>query len=204
MSLWSPPPGHAHIRALLGPLAALEDEVPRIEGWADRLSRVLLAGGRLLAVGNGGSAAQAQHLTAELVGRYCDDRPPLSAIALHTETSCLTAIGNDYGAAEAFARQLRAHARPGDVLVALSTSGASPNVLAAADAANEMELVTWALTGPRPNALADLCDEAICVDAPAMATVQEAHLVIVHLLCEAVDDRVPGASARSAAGEAWP
>ena len=197
-----PSPGHAHVRALLGPLAALEREVGRVERWAEQLSRVLLGGGRLLAVGNGGSAAQAQHLTSELVGRYCDDRPPLSAIALHTETSCLTAIGNDYGAGEAFARQVRAHGRPGDVLVALSTSGVSPNVVAAAEAANEMELHTWGLTGARPNPLAELCDDVISVDAPSVATVQEAHLVAVHLLCEAVDARVPG-SVRSGAERAW-
>ena len=196
-------PGHAHLRALLGPLAALEAEVPRVESWGQRLSEVLVAGGRLLAVGNGGSAAQAQHLTSELVGRYCDDRLPLSAIALHTETSCLTAIGNDYGAGEAFARQVRAHGRPGDVLVALSTSGASPNVLAAAEAANEMELATWALTGARPNPLVELCDDAICVDAAATSTIQEAHLVVVHLLCGAVEARVPATAVRSRADEAW-
>ena len=198
-----PSPGHAHLRALAQPLIALEDEVARVERWAEALSRVLLGGGRLLAVGNGGSAAQAQHLTSELVGRYCDDRPALSAIALHTETSCLTAIGNDYGAGEAFARQVRAHGRPGDVLVALSTSGASANVLAAVEAANEMELATWALTRVRPNPLAELSDDAICVDAASSATVQEAHLVVVHLLCEAVDARVPGASLRPGADEAW-
>ncbi|MEW6637541.1 MAG: SIS domain-containing protein, partial [Actinomycetota bacterium] len=93
----------------------METEVGRIEGWARHLAGVLVGGGRLLAAGNGGSAAQAQHLTGELVGRYMEDRPAFSAIALHTEGSSLTSISNDYGAEEAFARQVRAHGRPGDV-----------------------------------------------------------------------------------------
>jgi D-sedoheptulose 7-phosphate isomerase len=177
----------AHLEALPGPLAALEREVVRLENWGAQLAGVLLRGGRLLAVGNGGSAAQAQHLTAELVGRYRDERPPLSALALHADSSSLTAIGNDFGAEEAFARQVRAHGRPGDVLLALSTSGRSANVLAAVQAAAGGDLRTWALSGPRPNPLADVADDAICVDAPATATVQEVHQVILHLLCEAIE-----------------
>lgn len=179
--------GRAHLAALRAPLAALEHDVARIDAWGRRLALVLLGGGRLLAAGNGGSAAQAQHLTSELVGRYCDDRPPFSAVALHAETSCLTAIANDYGAEEAFARQVRAHGRPGDVLIALSTSGASPNVLAALSAAQECRLTAWALTGPAPNPLADQADEAVAVDSPLTATVQEIHQIAVHLLCAAVD-----------------
>jgi type III pantothenate kinase len=178
--------GHDHLAALVRPLRELEGEVQRIEGWGRRLARVLLGGGRLLAVGNGGSAAQAQHLTGELVGRYCDDRPPFSALALHSESSSLTAIANDYGADEAFARQVRAHGRPGDVLVALTTSGRSSNVIAAVEAAKECGILTWALTGPAPNPVAGLADDAICVEAPA-ATVQEVHLVAIHLLCAAFD-----------------
>jgi D-sedoheptulose 7-phosphate isomerase len=147
----------------------------------------LLQGRRLLAVGNGGSAAQAQHLTAELVGRYCDDRIPFSAIALHADTSSLTAISNDYGVDEAFSRQVRAHGRPGDVLVALSTSGRSPNVLASVAAARGLGLTVWGLTGPAPNPLAAACDEALSVHSPSGATVQEVHLVAVHLLCAAID-----------------
>jgi D-sedoheptulose 7-phosphate isomerase len=157
--------------------------------WGRRLADVLLPGGRLLAAGNGGSAAEAQHLTAELVGRYGCERAPLSAIALHAETSSLTAIGNDYGAAEVFARQVRAHGRPGDVLLALSTSGRSPNVLAAVDVAAQGGLTTWALTGPTPNELARRCDEAVALPGPC-AAVQEAHLVAIHLICAAVDARV--------------
>lgn len=188
--------GRAHLAALERPLAALESDVESIDSWGCSLGRVLLAGGRLLAVGNGGSAAQAQHLTSELVGRYCDDRPPFSALALHAEASCLTAIANDYGADEAFARQVRAHGRPGDVLIALSTSGRSTNILAATDAALARELVVWALTGPAPNPLVDRADEAVSVDAPATATVQEVHQVIIHLLCAAVEQTVATELAR--------
>jgi len=188
------PRGLDHLGALESPLLALRDDCERIERWGARLARVLLDGGRLLAAGNGGSAAQAQHLTGELVGRYQDERVPLSAIALHAESSSLTAIANDYGPEEPYRRQVRAHGRPGDVLVALSTSGASPNVLAAAEAAAEMELTTWALTGPSPNDLAATCDDAVCVDAPTTATVQEVHLVALHVLCAAVEAHVNAAT----------
>jgi D-sedoheptulose 7-phosphate isomerase len=182
--------GRAHLAALAEALAGFESEVDRIEGWGRHLARVLLSGGRLLAAGNGGSAAHAQHLTSELVGRYRDDRPAFSALALHAEGSSLTAITNDYGAEEAFARQVRAHGRPGDVLVALSTSGGSPNVLAAAAAALQCEMTVWALTGRYPNPLARLAHDALCIPAPATATVQEVHQVAVHLICAAVDAAV--------------
>jgi D-sedoheptulose 7-phosphate isomerase len=179
-----------HLHALRRALGSLEHELPRIERWGDRLADVLLAGGRLLVAGNGGSAAEAQHLTAELVGRYRDERRPLSAISLHADTSSLTAISNDYGAGECFARQVRAHGREGDVLLALSTSGESPNVIAAADAACDLDMCAWALTGPGPSALGSSCMDVLRVDAPSPATVQEAHLVVIHLLCAAVDDRI--------------
>ena len=179
--------GHDHVRALAGALLGLEGEVDRIDAWGARLARILAGGGRLLAAGNGGSAAQAQHLTSELVGRYRDDRPPLSALALNAETSALTAISNDFGADAVFARQVQAHGRPGDVFVALSTSGRSPNVLEAARAARAGGLLVWALTGPVPNPLAERSDEAVAVDADATATIQEVHQVAVHLLCAAVD-----------------
>src|SRR5437588_4763998 len=109
-----------HFAELASAVARLEPRAAQLTGWGSQLATVLVRGGRLLACGNGGSAAEAQHLTAELVGRYRDDRVPLSALALHAETSSLTAITNDYGADEAFARQVRAHGRPGDILIALS------------------------------------------------------------------------------------
>jgi D-sedoheptulose 7-phosphate isomerase len=184
--------GLAHLSALRRALSDLEAEVARLERWGLELAEVLLGGGRLLACGNGGSAAEAQHLTAELVGRYRAERMPLSAICLHADTSSLTAIGNDYGPEEAFARQVRAHARPGDVLIALSTSGRSANVLAAARAAEGCGARVWALTGPAPNPLAAATHDALCV-AAATPTVQEVHQVAIHLLCGQVDAVVAGA-----------
>src|SRR6266540_2752179 len=175
------PEASEHVAGLIAAISAMDLE--RISRWGDLLGRMLPPGGRLLVAGNGGSAAEAQHLTAELVGRYRDDRPPLSAIALHAETSSLTAVLNDYGPVEVFARQVAAHGRAGDVLLLLSTSGRSPNVLAAARQAQLIGVTTWAMTGPVPNPLADLVEEVLAVDAPSMATVQELHLVSVHILC---------------------
>jgi D-sedoheptulose 7-phosphate isomerase len=182
--------GRAHLQALRAALEDLDRDAPRLDRWGLRLADVLVRGGRLLAAGNGGSAAQAQHLTSELVGRYRVERPPLSAIALCTEPSALTAISNDYGVEEVFCRQVRAHGRPGDVLVALSTSGSSPNVLAAVDVANACGMEVWGLTGRPGNPLAEACDDALCVDTPETATVQEVHLIAVHMICESVDRAV--------------
>jgi D-sedoheptulose 7-phosphate isomerase len=189
---------HSHMQALSEAVDRIGPEAERLAFWGTRLADVLTGGGRLLACGNGGSAAEAQHLTAELVGRFRDERIPLSAIALHADTSALTAIGNDYGIDEVFARGVRAHGRPGDVLMSLSTSGTSSNVLAAVKAAHETGLTTWALTGPAPNPLAAMCDDAVCVDAKSTATVQEIHLLLVHALCIAVDDVLLGERSHSA------
>lgn len=179
---------HEHCRSLQEALGRFrENGLDRVAEWAGHLAAVLPAGGRLLAAGNGGSAAQAQHLTAELVGRYQGERPPFSAIALHADTSSVTAIGNDYGYEEVFARQVAAHGRPGDVLVLLSTSGRSPNLLAAADTGGLTGLTIWAMTGPRPNPLAARADDCLHIDSDSTATIQEAHLVALHLLCEAFD-----------------
>jgi D-sedoheptulose 7-phosphate isomerase len=178
----------AHFEALRDALGRTSTEANRLRAWGRQLATVLPGGGRLLACGNGGSAAEAQHLTAELVGRFREERLPMSAIALHADTSALTAIANDYGDEELFARGVRAHGRPGDVLVALSTSGASHNVLAAVKAAHDVGMVTWALTGRSPNELAGMCHDAICVDAATTATVQEIHLALIHGLCMALDD----------------
>jgi D-sedoheptulose 7-phosphate isomerase len=177
-----------HLAALAKAAEAADELTPVVAGWAERLAEVFTAGGRVLTCGNGGSASEAQHLTGELVGRFRHDRLPLSAIALCADSSATTAIMNDYGVEDVFARQVRAHGRPGDVLIAFSTSGTSPNVVAAAKAALETGVTVWALTGPAPNPLAALSDSAIPVIAATVATVQEIHLSMVHALCIALDD----------------
>ncbi len=177
--------GRDHVAALLEALPHLDTDL--CDSWGTRLAAVLVGGGRLLVAGNGGSAAQAQHLTAELVGRYRDDRPALSAIALHAETSAVTAISNDYGYDHVFARQVQAHGRPGDVFLGMSTSGRSGNVLAAMEAARAGGLAVWVMTGNGPNPMSEQSDEALVVQAPATATVQEVHQVALHLVCAAVD-----------------
>jgi D-sedoheptulose 7-phosphate isomerase len=185
-----------HIDHLVEALRSPETRLETARQWGRQLAAPLLAGQRLLVAGNGGSAAEAQHLTAELVGRYVDDRPPLSAIALHAETSSLTAIGNDYGAAEAYARQVAAHGRDGDIVLLLSASGRSQNVLAAAARARAIGLTVWAMTGPAPNPLAALADDAICVAGVDTAVVQEVHLVAIHALCDALDARISEVTAQ--------
>lgn len=190
----------AHLSELTSALARLDADVGRLQGWAARLESVFQRDGRLLAVGNGGSAAEAQHLTGELVGRYCNDRRPFSAIALHADTSSVTAIANDYGGDAVFARQVAAHGRKGDVLVALSTSGRSANVVAAAAAGRARGLTVWALTGASPNPLEAMSHDALCVDAATAATVQEVHLVVIHMLCSFLDERLGVASGQVMAG----
>jgi D-sedoheptulose 7-phosphate isomerase len=179
-----------HLRHVREALADLEAQSAVVERWGADLAALYRRGGRLLAAGNGGSAAEAQHLTAELVGRFEADRPPLSAIALNAETSSLTAIANDFGADELFARQAEAHGRPGDVLVLLTTSGRSPNLLRAAERGRRVGLTVWAFTGRRPNPLAELADDVLAIDSPSSTAVQEAHLVAVHALCAAVERRL--------------
>jgi phosphoheptose isomerase len=181
-----------HLDELAAVLPDLRQACARLDRWGTELADRL--------TGNGGSAAEAQHLTAELVGRFDRDRVPLSALALHAETSSVTAIGNDYGYDEVFARQVRAHGRPGDVLLLLSTSGASANLLTAASAAAELDIVTWAMTGPAPNPLAARCADTLCLPG-GTATVQEAQLVAVHLLCMAVEAALPAHRERCA--KAW-
>lgn len=176
-----------HLDAVAPALRSLQNQADLLSAWGQELAHRLMAGQRLLVAGNGGSAAEAQHLTAELVGRFDGDRPPFAAIALHADTSSLTAIGNDYGYGEVFARQVRAHGRPGDVLMLLTTSGRSPNLLAAVEAGRAAGLSVWAMTGPAPNPLADIVgDEVLAVDG-ATANVQEGHLIAVHSLCRAFE-----------------
>jgi D-sedoheptulose 7-phosphate isomerase len=176
-----------HLAASREGLAALAPELDRLERWGRTLRLRLEQGGRLLVAGNGGSAALAHHLAGELVGRFDRERRPFSALALSGEPAGLTAIGNDYGYDEVFARQVAAHGRPGDVLFALSTSGRSRNLVRAAVTARDLGLVTWASTGPGPNPLGDACDELLAVPCPDTPSVQDVQQVVVHLLCLAFE-----------------
>jgi glycosyltransferase involved in cell wall biosynthesis/phosphoheptose isomerase len=189
-SFMLPPDGAEHLATLRAALAGLEEQSERISHLGERLAACLLRGGRLIAAGNGGSAAQAQHLTAELVGRYHCERQPLSALCLHGDTSSLTAIANDYGYENAFARQVTAHGRPGDILLVISTSGASENIVAAARAGARTGLEVWALTGSGPTPLRELAHEKSALSGASTATVQELHVVALHMLCAAVDREV--------------
>jgi D-sedoheptulose 7-phosphate isomerase len=178
-----------HLDATRQAIDSLAREAPTLLGWGAELWDRCCEGHRLLVAGNGGSAAQAQHLAAELVGRYRGERRPLSALAIGVDPAATSAIANDYGVEDQFARQIEAHGRLGDVALFLSTSGSSPNVVAAALAARRAGLRTWALTGPLPNRLAEVVDEVVAVSAARTASVQEAHQVAIHLVCEALEDR---------------
>jgi D-sedoheptulose 7-phosphate isomerase len=184
---------HSHLRRLQQTASAFEPEAGKLARWGLVLARTLIGGGRLLIAGNGGSAAQAQHLAAEFVGKLREDRIPLSAIALTADTCGLTAIANDYGYGHVFARQVRAHGQPGDVLLLISTSGRSPNLLEAADTGRALGMRTWAFSGDRPNPLAERCAEALAVPSNDTQIVQELHLAAAHLLCEYVDAALPRA-----------
>jgi D-sedoheptulose 7-phosphate isomerase len=181
---------NAHLTGLAGALSTFRAEGERLCRWGRDLAWHLGQGGRLLVAGNGGSAAEAQHLAAELVGRLRGERIPLSAIALTPESCAVTAISNDYGFEEVFARQVRAHGRPGDVLIVMSTSGRSPNLVRAARAAREIGMRAWAMVGAAPNPLADACDEVLRCPGEAQV-VQELHLVSVHVMCEYLDEELP-------------
>jgi D-sedoheptulose 7-phosphate isomerase len=154
---------------------------------AEAIVASLDAGGKVLLCGNGGSAADAQHIAAELVGRFTLERRALAAVALTENVASITAISNDYGYEGVFARQLDGLARPGDVLLALSTSGTSANVLSVLERAGELEVVTVVMSGPAPNPAADLADIAVCIPASTTAAVQEGYLLAGHALCEVVE-----------------
>lgn len=188
-----------HLDNVLPALDSLRSQAGRLSAWGTELAIRLMAGRRLLAAGNGGSAAEAQHLTAELVGRFDSERVPFSAIALHSDSSTVTAVANDYGYEELFARQVRAHGRVGDVLLLLSTSGRSPNLLRAATAAKERGISTWALTGKGPNPLSSACDDSITIEALA-ANAQEGHLIAIHAICRAFDAEVACRTGSTMAG----
>ena len=172
---------HLRVSAALGPLAGDVDRV------VATIARSMAAGGRLLTCGNGGSAADAQHIAAELTGRFFRDRRPLPALALHGNTSSLTAIGNDYGYDHVFAREVAAHGRPGDVLLALSTSGNSENVMRAIEAARAKEMTVIGLTGESGGKMRDLCDLCLCVPSASTPRIQECHILIGHTVCELLE-----------------
>jgi len=154
---------------------------------AEIVVATLRAGNKLLIVGNGGSAADAQHIAAEIVGRYKQDRPACAAIALTTDTSALTAIANDYGFEQVFARQIAGLGRRGDALLALSTSGRSPNILAALTTARERGIVTIAMTGSKGGTLGALCDHLLVAPSDDTPVIQQIHLALAHGICEAIE-----------------
>jgi len=180
----APYPGSdAYFASVAKNFEALQSLTPVIEQVAKTLANVIRQGNKVMFCGNGGSAADAQHLAAELIGRYLKDRNPMPAIALTTDTSALTAIANDYGFAEIFSRQVRGLGRKGDALVAISTSGNSENVLRAVSAAKTIGIASIALTGQTGGKLRELCDVSICVPANQANHVQEMHIAIGHYLC---------------------
>ena len=154
---------------------------------AEIIVGTLRAGNKLLIIGNGGSAADAQHIAAEIVGRYRQDRPAYAAIALTTDTSALTAIANDYGFEQVFARQVAGLGRRGDALLALSTSGRSPNILAALATARERGIVTIGMTGSRGERLGLLCDHLLVAPSDDTPVIQQIHLALAHGICEAIE-----------------
>lgn len=180
---------HVHLAELSAALDSVRAHAGEVVRWGRDLHGVFGRDGRVLVAGNGGSAALAAHFTGELVGRFDRERRPLSALWLGADQAAFSAIVNDYGPDAAFARQVEAHARPGDVVMLLSTSGRSRNLLAAADVAVRLGAQCWSMTGPRPNPLASMCDRVLDVPG-STAIVQEAHQVLVHLVCAELDARV--------------
>jgi D-sedoheptulose 7-phosphate isomerase len=187
----------AAIRARQGQFAealvALDRSAPALAEVAARAVAALRGGRKVLVAGNGGSAAEAQHFAAELVGRFRREREPYAVLALTADSAILTAVANDYGYAEVFARQVRAIGRPGDLLLLFSTSGESENAVRAATAARAGGMTTVAITGARPSSLAALADLTIPAPATETALVQELHQIITHLLCDVIEAELAGA-----------
>jgi D-sedoheptulose 7-phosphate isomerase len=169
-------------------VAALDHESPTIAAIAERMIACLAAGGCVFWAGNGGSAADSQHLASELVGRFERERRAIASIALTTDTSALTAIGNDLGFERVFARQLEALGKPGDLLMAISTSGTSPNVIRAAEAARDLRMTVVGLSGLVGGELKDAADVCLLVPARNTARIQEAHILVGHILCDLVEE----------------
>jgi D-sedoheptulose 7-phosphate isomerase len=173
--------------ALMSGMYSLDEQVLRVGGLA---AQTLQKGGKILFCGNGGSASDSQHLAAELTGRFVKDRKPLGAIALSTDTSALTSIANDYAFEEVFARQVVALGRPGDLLVGISTSGNSKNIIRAFEEARALGMRTVGLLGRDGGQLRALCDQAIVVPSDVTARIQEAHILIGHTLCGSIEQRL--------------
>ncbi len=171
-------------------MSATAKLAPEIDAVAAELLKCFRSGGKLLTFGNGGSSCDAQNFANELVGRYRRNRPPLSAIALTTNQGDLTAIANDFGFEEVFARPLRAHGRAGDVAVAISTSGNSKNVLKAIAAARELGLTVVGLTGRSGGKMKALCDHCLCVPSDSTARIQEAHITLIQIWCGILEDEL--------------
>lgn len=169
--------------------AMLEDHdlLNRVAAAAESCVATLSNGGKVLLAGNGGSAADAQHIAGEFVSRFAFDRPGLPAIALTTDSSILTAIGNDYGYDKLFARQVQAHARKGDIFIAYSTSGKSRNVIAALEQAKSLGVICIGMTGNHGGPMTDLCDHYLDVPSADTPRIQEGHAVLGHILCGAVE-----------------
>jgi D-sedoheptulose 7-phosphate isomerase len=173
--------------------AALKTNIPSIEAAGDSIARCLQDGGKVLSCGNGGSAGDAQHFSSELLNRFEMERPPLAAIALSTDTSTLTAIANDYGYDDIFSKQITALGAGNDILLAISTSGSSLNVIRAIDAAHERGMKVVALTGRDGGEMAtalETDDIEIRVPADSTARIQEVHLLIIHCLCDLIDQQL--------------
>ena len=168
---------------------AMASMAPDIEQAADRIAESMRVGGTLFLAGNGGSAADAQHIASELTGRFLRERRPLPALALHVNSSALTAVGNDYGFEHVFARELSALGRAGDVLLAISTSGNSANILHAIAAAREKGMHVIGLTGAAGGQVAGACDLALRVPSASTQRIQEMHILIGHTICELLDEQ---------------
>jgi len=179
----------------------LRDLAPQVHQGAEMLIETLRAGGKVFFCGNGGSAADAQHLAAELLGRFFLERAPLPAIALSVNSSTVTAIGNDYGYENVFERQLRGLGRAGDVLVGLSTSGNSENVVRAFQAARRMGIRVIGLTGQGGGAMAGLCDLCLAVPSRSTPRIQEMHIAVGHIMCELAEAALAEEAAAPAAPE---
>lgn len=168
-------------------LADLEQSIPEIAGFVAAIVSITKSGGTIFLAGNGGSAAECQHFAAEFMIRYRKNRRPLPAVALTTDSSALTACGNDFSFEELFARQIEALGKPGDCLVALSTSGRSENLIRAAAVARERGLAVFGLLGADGGALLALCETAFVVPANDTAVIQEVHLACIHFVCEEIE-----------------